>query len=278
MELEIVKEKTRTGDLLTVKRHVKGEYKIKSEIRYDDRCGNGHKTFSITGEIRFADGGGSSGCIHEDIAKYLPEYEKYIKWHLVSEDGPMQYVSNSMYVAGDKDCHSLRKGEEKIISYKKAIFFNDVPLPYSVNNGRYLVPYLESLNGDYSKLEVEEVSGTGSSGGVYTRYGLKGQGVSSWHFLSFDTRQDCELFIKALQTCKVEFVTVPDGIRIGEGKEPDLEAARHTAIWPEAELEDFTEEKLLARLPKLMQEFYKDMEELGFDTTPLEKKDGNKSK
>jgi len=46
--------------------------------------------------------------------------------------------------------------------------------------------------------------------------------------------------------------------------EPDLGAARRCAIWPEAELEDFTEEKLKARLPKLMEEFKKAVEGFGF--------------
>lgn len=44
-------------------------------------------------------------------------------------------------------------------------------------------------------------------------------------------------------------------VRVGTGKEPNLAAARKAACWPDAELEDFTEEKLLARLPALMKEF-----------------------
>jgi len=52
--------------------------------------------------------------------------------------------------------------------------------------------------------------------------------------------------------------------RIGEGKEPDLEAARNAACWPDAQLEDFTKEKLEARLPALMEEFKRDVESLGF--------------
>lgn len=39
------------------------------------------------------------------------------------------------------------------------------------------------------------------------------------------------------------------------GKEPELARARKAACWPDAELCDFTEEKLLARLPALMKEF-----------------------
>ena len=53
--------------------------------------------------------------------------------------------------------------------------------------------------------------------------------------------------------------------RIGEGKEPNLQAARASACWPDAELEDFTEEKLLARLPQLIEQFKKDVIEAGIE-------------
>lgn len=50
-------------------------------------------------------------------------------------------------------------------------------------------------------------------------------------------------------------------------KEDELDNARNTAIWPKAtddELINATPEILLARLPALMTEFKKAMEELGF--------------
>jgi hypothetical protein len=47
-------------------------------------------------------------------------------------------------------------------------------------------------------------------------------------------------------------------------KTANLYHARSCAVWPEATAEDFTKEKLEARLPKLMQEFKADMEEIGF--------------
>ena len=46
-------------------------------------------------------------------------------------------------------------------------------------------------------------------------------------------------------------------------KQAHLEHARSCAIWPDAELEDFTEEKLLARLPALMDAFKAAVESLG---------------
>lgn len=52
--------------------------------------------------------------------------------------------------------------------------------------------------------------------------------------------------------------------RVGEGKEIDIEAARSSAIWPEATLEQLqNKELLIARLPALMEEFKKDVESLG---------------
>lgn len=47
-------------------------------------------------------------------------------------------------------------------------------------------------------------------------------------------------------------------------KDANLEAARSCAVWPDANLEDFTEEKLKARLPALMADFRRDVESLGF--------------
>ena len=44
----------------------------------------------------------------------------------------------------------------------------------------------------------------------------------------------------------------------------NLDHARRCAIWPDAQLSDFTEDALNARLPELMKEFASDLAELGF--------------
>ncbi len=88
-------------------RHASGEITV--FIRYDDDCNNGHNTFSITAHMRNA-----WGCLHEDIVKYYPEFAPLIKWHLCSSDGPLHYLANTTYLAGDKDCWGLSKGEKKI--------------------------------------------------------------------------------------------------------------------------------------------------------------------
>ncbi|NJN00050.1 MAG: hypothetical protein HC800_25525 [Phormidesmis sp. RL_2_1] len=74
--------------------------------RFDDRCGNGHNTFSITMDsyrrksfyTRYGtDSILASGKQHGAIAKLCPQLEPYLKWHLVSTDGPMHYVANTTY-------------------------------------------------------------------------------------------------------------------------------------------------------------------------------------
>lgn len=87
-------------------RHESGD--IVAEVRYDDRCGNGHNTFSITGRMKDC-----SGCIHNKIAKYFPELKPYIKWHLFSSSGPMHYIANVTYHAGNRDYRGLLKGEKR---------------------------------------------------------------------------------------------------------------------------------------------------------------------
>ena len=83
-------------------------------IRYDDKCENGHNSFTITADLYDRDYGtectelstgemrglGSCGCLHDHIAKYFPELQKYIKWHLCDSDEPMYYIENSLYWLG----------------------------------------------------------------------------------------------------------------------------------------------------------------------------------
>ncbi len=92
-------------------------YRIRARVRYDDQCDNGHNTFAITGEIDRLEGKrwreDSGGCIHGEIAKHFPELAPFIKWHLCSSDGPLHYVANTVYLAGDRDCWGLRRGEGK---------------------------------------------------------------------------------------------------------------------------------------------------------------------
>lgn len=86
--------------------------KITAKVRYDDECGNGHNTFAITATIYDARGKDiAGGCCHEEIAKAFPELAPFIKWHLVSSDGPTHYLANTVYHASERDHRGLLKGE-----------------------------------------------------------------------------------------------------------------------------------------------------------------------
>ncbi len=95
-----------------------------AKIRFDDECKKGHKTFSVTGEryetyrqrgeptIKHDNGDtlwlNSCGCLHDDIVQHFPDLAEAVKYHLVSEDGPMHYVANSLYWKGEKHLEHFR--------------------------------------------------------------------------------------------------------------------------------------------------------------------------
>lgn len=91
---------------INVSRTIKSEYRkildychtARVVMRYDDNCGNGHNTFSITVDSKC---GHYGGCMHDAIRKVFPELAHLIKWHLMSTDGPLHYVSNTLYHAQD---------------------------------------------------------------------------------------------------------------------------------------------------------------------------------
>jgi hypothetical protein len=82
--------------------------KIIVNVRFDDRCGNGHNTLGITCDIinNGRDVGG--GANHELILSVMPEIEPLIEFHLCSTDGPLHYVANSTYHAKNGDLDYAR--------------------------------------------------------------------------------------------------------------------------------------------------------------------------
>lgn len=81
---------------------------LEVKIRFDDQCNNKHNSFSITGTIYDGDPTDKGelwldrhfllgGCIHDEIAKYTPQYAKYIKWHNTKADGPTYYIENTRF-------------------------------------------------------------------------------------------------------------------------------------------------------------------------------------
>ena len=117
------------------------ENRIRAFVRFDDSCNNGHNSFAITGEIFVRGRMDSCGCLHDEIAARFPELAHLIKWHLTDSTGPMHYIANTVYHAGDIDHHGLRKGEKQQIRNGKtglpvwrleAVDESGNPLPYGV--------------------------------------------------------------------------------------------------------------------------------------------------
>lgn len=89
------------------------QYKITAEVRFDDKCKNGHKTFSIIGKVLKNGRSGTwvidrCGQIHDDIAKHFPDLATFFKWHLCSTDGPLYYLENTLYWVDEGDIEAAR--------------------------------------------------------------------------------------------------------------------------------------------------------------------------
>ena len=209
-------------------------YRITVEVRFDDECKNGHETFAITADIREDGREFMGGCCHDEIAKRFPELAPLIKWHLVSTDGPMYYLANTLYHAGDRDYNGLRAGESK-----------------QIRNGRTgeLCWTLEARNAPGVKISSTP------TGDIYRE-----RATVPLFILDRDARGE-----KPTSVPMLEWVPL---LTRGEGKKRELDHARNTAVWPEAtdaELcADDLADKLQARLPGLLIAFKTDMLAAGF--------------
>ncbi len=234
-------------------------YAITATVRYDDQCGNGHNSFSITADIRENHREYMGGCCHEEVAKHFPELAPFIKWHLTSSDGPMHYVANTLYHASDKDCWGFRKGEVK--SWDLVCRFDAVPITHKISES------LRSFIVEGENFEIEEHAHTRDPKTYSPNYTLKGYfkgDRKDWYGCQWHDKKEAEEFCEALNTCRISIDSVPASY--GEGSEPNLEAARSCAVWPEATLEQLQDgEALEARIPAMIDDFKTDMEALGFE-------------
>lgn len=109
------------------------KYSITATVRYDDSCGNGHNSFAITGEIKCNGRFEAGGCLHEEIAKRFPILAPYIRYHSMSSEGPLHYISNTrdhvshhsplyawVYYNGGHDPLGIEKQTERLLGYVKA--------------------------------------------------------------------------------------------------------------------------------------------------------------
>jgi len=226
---------------------------FKVEIRYDDQCGNGHNSFSITG-----DHDGSSGCVHDEIEKHFPELAPFIKWHRTSSDGRMHYVTNALY-------HAERVKAGIPNRWEKRLKFDGFPMTFDIKKEfmAWLVEMKEANS--YFEFEIYEVHRTEAqqkSCKLDPNYTILPFGGDDWYKAPFNNLREAEEFLAALQNHYFEIVKTVNGWT--EEKIPNFDHARGSAVWPEAKEKDFTQEKLLARLPELMKSFKTDMELLGF--------------
>jgi hypothetical protein len=242
---------------------IRGDKKYILNLRYDDECGNGHNTFSVTLDVYQKRGNrwieDSFGCQHETVAEIFPEYTHMIPYHLMSSHGPMHYLSNSLYHASDKDHWGLKKGEVRQVETR--IRFSEFPITFKVSKS--LLSFIKGVTNKatgFDNLEIREVCHEKEPKTYTPKYTFSLE--TKWHQCPFDTYADAKAFLTALQSYEINYIETP--IAWGEGKEPDLNAARNCAIWPDAELSDFTEKNLLDRLLLLIEQFKKEIESLGF--------------
>jgi hypothetical protein len=247
-----------------------GNTRINVKVRYDDQCGNGHNTFAITADIyeRCSTRGlwreSMGGCCHDEIVKFFPELEPFIQWHLCSSDGPMYYVSNTMYYARDRTHAGKEIGEA--ISFKTRLKFEGFPVTFKEQAAGFW-NYLDGV-GDFEAVEVEEVKYDGKDTYDFTpNYSLTGfvkeNEVGKWYKAPFKSKREAVEFLDALRACGYESVKIANGWC--EAVEPNIEAARSCAIWPNATLKQLQDKEALeARQPCLQNRFREAVEELGF--------------
>lgn len=201
---------------------VSGE--IKATLRFDDECGNGHNSLSITASVTTSDSrrrndSVAGGCMHEEIAKHFPYVARFIKWHLCSTDGPISYIANTVYHASDKDHNGLRKGEKR-----------------QLRNGRTKLPVWQRVARDADGIEVK-------------------LGSTDW-------RDSEEKPVETLTIDWEPVWTIGEGKE--RQLDYARRSAVWPDATDEELLADGLKERLEARLPQLLSDFRADVESLGF--------------
>lgn len=265
-----------------------GDNVIIAEVRHDDECGNGHNTFAITAEIYepYMQRGeatainakgrtvwlNSCGCCHEEVAKHFPLLAPFIKWHLTSTDGPMHYLASTIYHAGDRDCDGKRKGERWQIKghEEKRVVFAGFPITFEFK--REMIAFIESAP-NWASVEpvpVEHEKDPTTNYKFDPKWTLTGLTLP-WYKCPFDRQEEAQEFLEACRQLAPKITVFQEKFtKVGKGKERELNAARTSAVWPDATDEELSVEPdelkaaLLARLPALMAEFKQAVESLGF--------------
>jgi len=211
------------------------------ELRFDDEHGNGHNTFAIMGEVRRPRrrDAESIGTMPEEIRSVFPELAHLLRWHMTASDGPVHYVANTLYLAGDRDAWGMRKGEER---------------PVASRDGK-------------ARWELVAVNSLGVALSP-TPTGLAYTGAETVPLSILQSRWSGD------NPPVVPRLEWRQAMRAGEGKARELDKARNAAVWPDATDEELCAEPaelrrvLEARLPALLAAFRADMESIGFQWEP----------
>jgi hypothetical protein len=95
--------KPTSNSLVYKTRKIIGDLQLEVKIKLDDECKNGHQDFSATATLYEKDQFGhlkatSSGCLHDEILTFFPEFKIFVDLHLCDYSGaPMHAVSNMFY-------------------------------------------------------------------------------------------------------------------------------------------------------------------------------------
>lgn len=259
---------------------------IWAHVRFDDSCGNGHNTFAITASVRVPGqrDTAAGGCLHDEIAEAFPELAPLTKWHLCSTDGPLHYLANTCYHAGDKDHNGKRAGEPS--DFELRMYFKDFPL--GLSQPRYykagLLKWLKEMQDErakhfektgnvarvwmdepqHSDFEVISIHHDKEPTKHKPEYTFGGY-CRPWAQCPFDSELEAIEVLAAMKRgWKIELIPTA----WSNGKPRELDHARSSAIWPDATDDELTapglKERLIERLPKLLTDFRAAVESLGF--------------
>lgn len=253
------------------------------EARFDDECGNGHNSFFLKAWAYEANKPKIERywqqLSEESIAKHFPEYAHLLKWNHTSTDGPMAYLSNTLYHACDRDHNGQRAGDPVQTDMV-------VALEVKGEKHTHTIPVYEpnsfSPTANNFPAFWEAINNEGGFHKMYLFNKLAGEGtvltlVCGTHSLHGGTKLhprdiDTGYAVKdSLQTVvdlwngRADLVLHAEVKKVSEGYPSDLGAAQRSAVWLDATIEQLQSVDLLvARLPTLMKEFKQDMESLGF--------------
>ena len=109
-----------------------GNTKIQANIRLSDDCKNGHNDFAITGTVWEGYGKErweqrASGCVHDEIVKFFPEFKMFVDLHLFDVSGDAMYaIENGLYFFREKSKQdTMRYLRLQSSEYEKLLGFTE---------------------------------------------------------------------------------------------------------------------------------------------------------